>query len=398
MRRRSFGALILGPLILGALVAACGSGDDPAPPDEPTCTPTSPSPDDAFVSERDPDGENAALARAIADGYASRHDPTEALWDWGEGVLMLGMVDLYRLTGDTAYRDYYQAYIDHYVAEGYDYLLVSSDRCPPALSALALYQQTCEPAYRQVVEDTLSYLYDDALRTEDGGINHLGTQDTFGVSLWLDSLFMFGNLFIRWGELTGEAKHLDAFREQLVIFAGHLQDDSGWLTHAYDWPLSEQDPDVFWARGNAWVTAVTYDYLRVRKQRGESDPEVEAIIQSQVDAIVAAQDPATGLWWTVVNRPGETYLETSASALFAIGLARGYRYGFLGEEVLPVIEAAMEGVKSRVVDDGDGPIVTGTSGPTTVGGFDDYAAVELVDDLHYGVGAVLSALVETSGL
>jgi unsaturated rhamnogalacturonyl hydrolase len=81
-----------------------------------------------------------------------------------------------------------------------------------------------------------------------------------------------------------------------------------------------------------------------------------------------------------------------------VGLARGYRYGFLGEEVLPVIDAAMAGVESKIVDEGDGPIVTGTSGPTTVGSFDDYASVELVDDLHYGVGAVLMALVETSGL
>ena len=135
MRRRA----VLAGMAAVVSAAACGSEDATDPPERETCAPTSPSPDDAFAQERDAASADVALAVAIAEGYASRHDPTEALWDWGEGVLMLGMVDLYRLTGNTALRDYYRAFIDHYVAEGYDFLLVSSDRCPPALSALALY-------------------------------------------------------------------------------------------------------------------------------------------------------------------------------------------------------------------------------------------------------------------
>ena len=378
-------------------IAACGSDPETKPPPEEICTPRA-MPDERFVAALDPASPRVALAKAIADGYIRRHPSLEQTWVWGEGVAMFGMVDLYRLTGEPQLRAYYQAFIDRFVDNGYDFLIVASDRCPPALSALALYEETCEEPYRQVVTDTLTYLYDEALRTEDGGINHLGTQDIFGVSLWLDSLFMFGNVLIRWGELSGEARHLDEYHDQFSIFAGHLQDDSGWFTHAYDWPVSAQDPDVFWARGNAWVTAATYDYLRVRKARGESDPEVEAAVAAQVQAILDAQDPATGLWWTGVNRPGETYLETSASALFAVGLARGLREGFLGEEVRPAIEAAMAGIEAMVVDQGDGPVVTGISGPTTVGDFDHYASIEVVDDLHYGVGAVLLALVETSDL
>ena len=47
------------------------------------------------------------------------------------------------------------------------------------------------------------------VRTADGGLNHLGTNDLFGVSLWLDSLFMFGNLLARWGEREDDARALD---------------------------------------------------------------------------------------------------------------------------------------------------------------------------------------------
>lgn len=100
-----------------------------------------------------------------------------------------------------------------------------------------------------------------------------------------------------------------------------------------------------------------------------------------------------------MNRPGETYLETSAAALFAFGLARGWRYGFLGDEVLPVIARAMQGVRSRIVTNVEGqPVVTGVSGPTTAGGFALYASIAQADDLPFGIGAVLYALLETSGL
>ena len=156
-----------------------------------------------------------------------------------------------------------------------------------------------------------------------------------------------------------------------------------------------QDPTVFWGRGNGWVTAVGYDYLRLRAELGGSDPGAEDILARQVEAIVAAQDPDSGLWWTVLDRPGETYLETSASALFATGLARGRRAGFLGDEVRPVIEAALAGIATQIEADGT---VTGTSGPTTVGTFDDYAAVVVEDDIPYGAGTVMTALIESSGL
>jgi len=377
----------------------CGSDDDPAGPQLPPCEPHVPGPDDPFAQAHDPDSAQIALASSVAARFAADNVATDLTWDWGEGTAMYGFTELYRVTAEPDLRAFYAAWIDHYRSGGYQHLITSSDRCPPALSALALYTETCDLGYRTIVTDTLHYLNEEALRTPDGGINHLGTNDLFGVSLWVDSLFMFGNVLTRWAEHADDDAALDEYHDQFLIFAAHLQSDSGWFKHAHDWPLADQEDDVFWARGNAWVTAATYDYLRVRQARGEQDAAVEQAIARQVEAIVAAQDPQSGLWWTVVNRPGETYTETSASALFAVGLARGYRHGLLDAEVLPVIDAAMQGVTDRLVDDGGaGHVVTGVSGPTMVGDFDYYAGIETDDGIHYGVGAVILALVETSGL
>jgi unsaturated rhamnogalacturonyl hydrolase len=362
----------------------CGEPETAAPPCEPR-------PFDAdFAEARDPASPSIARARSIADRYMRVHPATSMAFDWGEGVLMLSLVDLYRVTGDTALRDYVAAWLDHHIAVGYVDTLTASDRCPPAASALALYAENCRADYREMVDRTLHYLYEEALRDGEGGINHLGTVDLFGVTLWLDSLFMFGTVLTRWGAYAADDRALDEQEHQIELFASHLQDAGGLLLHAFNW--GGQDPNVFWARGNSWVTAAAYEYLGVRP-----DEEIRTIANAQASALVALQDPATGLWWTVLNRPGETYLETSASALFAAGLARGYRVGALDAAVLPNITLALQGIESRLVDQ-DGPVVTGISGPTTVGDFDHYASIELGDDIHYGVGAVILALVETSGL
>ena len=355
------------------------------------------SPDEAcHTSKRAPASGNITLARAIADKLIAARPASELRWDWGESVMLLGLIELYRVTGESKYRDYYKAYMDHHIGEGYD--IGSSDTCAPTAIAMALLNETGEQKYRNVVNDALHYLYEVSLRTEEGGLNHLGTLDLFGITLWVDSLFMFGNLLTRWGEYANDTRALNEYAFQYEVFTRAMQKASGFYQHAYK-GLFEQDENVFWGRGNAWVVAATYDHLRVRFNRREWMGSMRAALGRQVHAFIAAQDSATGLWWTILNRPGETYLETSATALFAYGLARGYRYGYAGDSALAVIKRAMDGVRSRITTDGQGrPVVTGISGPTSVSTFDYYAQIPQGDDISYGIGAVLLALVETSGL
>lgn len=387
------------PVLCGLLLlmAACSGPTEPPPswnfPD--VCEEGVPPDEACFILKRDPGSAEVALAVEIADRYVAQHPPDEMAWDWGEGTLMFALTELRRITGHQRYFDYVRAWMDWHLARGYP--LNWSDHCPPALAALALYQETGDARYRAVVQDVISYLAEEALRTPEGGISHLGVHDLFGPTLWLDSLFMFGMVLTRWAEHTGERAHLDVLAEQIRIFATALQAPVGLFYHAYLWPPAPE-PDVFWARGNGWVTVAGYDYLRARRLRGEGDSVVSALLQRQVEAVMATQD-STGLWWTVMDRPNEIYLETSAAALFGMGMARGYRYGFLREEVRPSVDSALLGVLDRIAWDGEGrPFVIGISGPTTAGSFSTYANVPLVDDRHFGVGAVILFLVEASGL
>jgi unsaturated rhamnogalacturonyl hydrolase len=169
------------------------------------------------------------------------------------------------------------------------------------------------------------------------------------------------------------------------------------MQHSYGLQLVQND--IYWGRGNAWVIVSLADYLRVRLLRGETDPEVEQIFRDQVRGVIELQERESGLWWTIMNRPGEIYRETSATALFAYGITRAYRYGILGDSELAAARLAVEAVKRQIrIDEQGRPIVTGISKGTDPGMSEQYAAVELGEDIHYGVGSAILALIETSGL
>ena len=385
-------SLRLLPLVL---LLACHSTALPASQPFDWCAAATPPDEACFAAKRDPASANLTLALALAKRQQILHPKADFSWSWSGAVMLGAFVDLHRVTADAAALTYARAWLDLNIAAGY--AIESSDTGAPVGVAVPIWQLTGDAKYKKPIDDFLAYIDHVALRTPEGGLNHLGTTDAFGVALWVDSLFMFGQPLVRLTLATGDPAPLNEMAKQVAIFIDKLQDPSGFFHHATvnSFP---QDPDVFWGRGNGWVVWALADYLRARQLRGETDEKAVAALRKLAAAVIASQDAATGLWWTVLNRPGETYLETSASALFAAGLARGWRIGVLGDEVLPVIAKAMVGVKGKIVTGADGPVVTGISGPTNAGTFATYKAVGIEDDLPFGIGAVVFALIETSGL
>lgn len=349
--------------------------------------------EDCYRERRDPQSESVKAAEDVALRWMENHSALDEIWDWRSGVLMFALTELHRVTENAELKEdlhaYYTSWLDFHIEQGYQ--IVWSDSCPPAITAVTLLNETPPDDYQQVVDDVLEYLDDVAPRTDEGGISHNGTLGK--RSIWLDSLFMFGMVLNRYGELD-QADRLAMMSEQILIFADVLQDDNGFMRHAQDWP--GYDESVYWARGNSWVVASLSDFLRIAVEQSRPDPEVEEVFEDHVEAILGAQDE-TGMWLTVMSHPEEpdNYLETSATALFAYGVARAWRYGYLSDDDRDAAKRGAAYIRdNHIVDD----VVTGVSVATDPWSLEEYLAVPIEDDVNYGVGAMILALIETSGL
>ena len=113
---------------------------------------------------------------------------------------------------------------------------------------------------------------------------------------------------------------------------------------------------------------------------------------AQIDALVKFQDQQSGLWHTLIDDPS-SYLEASATAGFAYGIAKALRMRLIPKEERYVNAAkkAIEGVLANISPQGE---VLQTSFGTPV--FDDpedYKKI-LLTSMPYGQSLSLLALTE----
>ena len=113
---------------------------------------------------------------------------------------------------------------------------------------------------------------------------------------------------------------------------------------------------------------------------------------AQVDALVKYQDSQTGLWHTLIDDP-TSYLEASATAGFAYGIAKALRMRLIPREERyeNAAKRAMEGVLANISEDGE---LRQTSFGTPV--FEDlegYKKIPLTS-MPYGQSLALLALTE----
>lgn len=340
-------------------------------------------------------GENITLAESLADNWIANHPPETIAWNWEPAVLMFALTKLYNAAGDRRYFEYYRQWIDYHIDKGF--FLMMSDHVIPSAVAGDLLRRTCEEKYKTVIDNIYTYLTEEAPRTPEGGISHLGTLAPASPQLWIDSLFMFGMPMLNAFRATGNKKYVDLIEEQITIFAGILQDsETGFFRHAWiNQQLVPQEP-VFWARGNGWVLVVLTELLSVLREQNIDTESIEKIYLPLLKSVVSVQDSNTSLWWTVLNRPGETYLETSASALFVYGIAKGVNGGIIDPGLYSgVVLKGITGIKNKIMFNNGIPEVTDISKGTQPGDFENYKNVPLGNDIPYGIGAVILALIES---
>lgn len=324
------------------------------------------------------------LLRRVADEAVRAHDAGELPRHWGDGILVLGLLEAADALGDDRYAEGARRWLDAQLAEGVNLADGATwDWGALPLPALALYRRTGEDRYLTLARDVSEHITISARRTADGAVvTHAGRSQ-----LWVDSMYFTAPALVRTAAAVGDLRYVNEATREIELHARHLLEPStGLFHHMWDEESDERSPCP-WARGNAWAALATLDVLDALPGDHPQRRPLADMFRRQMEAVLRLQD-ASGLWHTVLDRP-DSYLETSCAAMFALAIVGGVHAGLLGGG-LAAARRAWDGVQAQVTPEGR---VTGVSAGTPPGDFETYQMVPLGSQT-FGAGFVLLAGIE----
>lgn len=350
------------------------------------------------------DGAGHTFARpedAPADARLKLQSPYND-WRYWNGVMNIALIRFSQATGDPKYAAFARRNVafafDHYpyFERRYDgqkwsfpfaqrFVMEELDDYG-AMGASVLEVNRLEPQarYRAYLERAGEYALTRQNRLADGTFVRAFPRRW---TLWTDDLYMSLSLLARMGELTGDARYFDDAARQVIGFNALAFDPVvGLMRH--NWYSDPPAPGVaFWGRANGWALVAQVDLLDRLPSDHPARARLLMLLRRHVDGVARYQSPS-GLWHQVLDHD-DSYLETSASAMFAYTIARAVNGGYLPRSYATVAHRGWAGVLTRIRPDGQVEgVCTGTGVSDNLQ--DYYNRPAPLNDVH-GLGTVLLA-------
>ena len=332
----------------------------------------------------------AGSAAAATDPFIRAADHAAASvraatpFNWGEGVLMYGLLDAWRATKDDRYLAAVRRWADHHSSKSLLPLLRKRGYCGhwgPGTPAVLLYEHTGEARYLKAAAEIRHFIRDKATRTTEGALGHWRGN----VQIWVDTLCMVCPTFARYSVAAKDPTALDDAVKQLEIAARHLRDEkTGLFYHMWD-ERTGRHSQGFWGRGNGWVIISLVDVLEVLPKEHPSRERLRKVLASQIRGLVPHQAPS-GMWRTVVDRD-DAYEETSATAMIVYGIAKAMHLKLIDGDHAARLRKAWAALEKQVDEKG---VVLGTSAGTGPRGIEHYLSCPR-GEYTWGTGAFLLA-------
>ncbi len=342
---------------------------------------------------------------ALADSVVAELDP-RMRWMWGEALLGYALSELDATLGEDRYFPFTKAYCDWYME--HDPRVDQSDTAAPALLTWAMQKRCPEAGYAKLTDRVIEYLRREPRLPIGRGvsgetINHLGHSPEsrfYPKSVWIDSLMMTGVFAARYARETKDPELLDFAAGQPRLYASLLMDpDTGLWHHSYWVRSARRYPGdrLFWGRGNGWVVASLPMILDWLPPDHPETAFVVSLLQATCEALLPFQRP-DGWFETILDRQGNSYRESSATALVAAGWMHAIRRGWLDDSYREPALRAFRSVVDTVACAPDGSLaMTEISGPTIplpLFPRAGYRFVPIGKNIPHGVAALIFAGIE----
>jgi len=336
------------------------------------------------------------------------------VWNYTQGLIAQSMMQAEKASQNKAYFDYAERYALYFIDAGgailgykkedYNIDVVNSGKF-----LFDMFQKTKDERYIKAIKLLRDQLKQQP-RTEEGGFWH---KLRYPNQMWLDGLYMGAPFYAQYAQFFKEPELFDDVVKQFLLVHKHTYDPKTGLNyHAWDekkiqkWanPETGCSPN-FWGRAEGWYAMALVDVLDFLPMNHAGRPKLIEILSQVAAGIKKHQDPATGLWYQVLdqgNREGN-YLEATASSMFSYALLKAVRKGYISKEYLPIATKGYTGVvKHLIKENGDGTIsltkccaVAGLGGePYRSGTYEYYIHETIRDNDPKGVGPFIMASLE----
>jgi unsaturated rhamnogalacturonyl hydrolase len=300
-------------------------------------------------------------------------------YEWG--VLYGGMLLASQATGDNRYKDYAFKRMQ-FLAEALPYFkkdtqapedwatkgplrgLVAPkalDDCGAMCAAMIkASREGCKADIRPVIETSIAYILSKEHRLKDGTLARNRPQPN---TIWLDDLFMSIPALAQMGKMTGEQKYFDEATRQIALYSKRMfNTQKGLFMHGWVEGMSEH-PEFHWARANGWAIMTMVELLEVLPVNHPKRTMVLDLLKAHAKGLAAFQS-GSGFWHQLLNKP-DSYLETSATAIYTYSLARAINRGWIDARAYsPMVLLGWQAVSTKINEKGQ---VEGTCVGTGLG-------------------------------
>ena len=350
----------------------------------------------------------------MSESVMRRNPVVHEEWDYIAGLVLLGIDEVGRLTGDPRFPAYVKDNMERVVnADGsirtYELEEFNLDQINQGRLLFPMYERTRDERYRKA-----AHLLREQLRrhprTSEGGFWH---KQVYPNQMWLDGLYMAEPFYAQYARTFGEPAAFDDIAHQFLLIARHTRDaKTGLMYHGWDESRTQKwaDPETglsanFWGRAMGWYAMALVDVLEIMPEHHPDRAAIVRILQDMAAAVAKVQDPVSGLWYQVLDQPSraKNYLEASASSMFVYALAKGARMGWIDSSYRALAERGYDGIIERLITiDAEGLVnlngicaVAGLGGKQQRdGSFEYYVSEPVVANDYKGVGAFILASLE----
>ena len=290
-------------------------------------------------------------------------------YEWG--VTYSGALAAYEVTGDVAYRDYvttrHQLLAD--IAPIFQ-KIYAKDRnidvnirrvidphalddagavcCSMIKATLMGYNQYPVSSIRQLIDNYSDYIMNKEFRLADGTFARIRPQNN---TVWLDDMFMGIPTVAYMGRLTGDGKYYDEAARQVLQFASRMWvAEKGLFRHGWVEAM-DPHPAFHWGRANGWAILTMCEVLDVLPVSHPKYGEILGLLKAHAAGLARLQHK-DGFWHQLLDR-SDTYLETSATAIYTYCLAHAVNRGWIDAKVYgPVAQLGWHAVASSINEKG----------------------------------------------